>query len=90
MTEEPEVVEIKKDPMEAFASLGVSFILCAGHIKDLMEYIKDTGSKYERDKAEVVLKTLFSAPEVKEVPLTEDAMELAKQYENYVVSVEKV
>jgi hypothetical protein len=68
----------------AFAVLGVALLMCAPDIKKLLDYVEDVGAADERKLAASVRKTLFAPPELTYTPPSEDAIKLAKQYEELI------
>ncbi len=74
----------KLNPNAEFANIGVAFLITAEKIKALAEYAKAEGPPSKQKLGEEILEALFSPVKVEEMPPDDEAIQLAKQYEELV------
>lgn len=74
----------ERTPEKEFAALGVSFMMVAPKIKALVDYAEAEGPPSKQKLAAEIKKALFSPVDVQIVEPTEDALELARQYKEFI------
>lgn len=84
MTNPEDYPKVKADPEKEFAALGVSFLMMAPKIKQLVDYAASDGPPSKQKLAAEIAEAMFKPIEVMDIPPDDEALKLAKQYEELI------